>query len=233
LKFDIVIPTHHRREKLLKCLGSIEQARKNLDCYSYVYVYYTDEKEFNADSSGLRFYSNILPRLLTKKYRASEFWNDHLKQSNADVMIYLNDDVVLEINALQRVKVLMDKHFPDLDGVVAIAQQNIPEDQACKSAFGAVGTKFADRFPDRKVFYPEYERFFLDSELGEYAEKQGKLFYSRDETIAPLLTHYHPAFFKDMKDTTHDSVRKFLSKDKVTNNRRKKNHLLWGESFEL
>ena len=122
-------------------------------------------------------YKYIFPRLLDKEYQASVFWNDHMKQSNADVFIYINDDVRLEINSLYRAVSLMNKYFSDLDGVVAFTQDNIPPDQACKTAFGAIGSKVADRFKDRQVFCPDYKRFYLDSEMGDYALKYDKLFY--------------------------------------------------------
>jgi hypothetical protein len=229
----IIIPTHFRHQKLMNCLGSIEQARTLLDCYSYVFVYYSDKEEFEKDSIGLINYKNILPKLLEKPYFASEFWNDHIKSYNADIYIYLNDDIVLEMNALKRVVNIMNEKFNDLDGVVAITQENIPENQACPTAFGAIGTKFTDRFPDRKVFCEDYERLYLDSELGEYAKSQGKLFHSLDKSMAPLLTHFHPGFFPNMKDSTHDDVRTHLRKDKITNNRRKSKNLLWGRDFTL
>ncbi len=228
----IIVPTLKRKEKLLKMLGSVEQARKLLNCYSYVYVYYSDKEDFEKDSVGLKNYT-IFTRLLDKPYKASQFWNDHIKENNADIYIYVNDDITMEINCLKRVVDLMNEKFPDLDGVVAISQENIPETQACPTAYGAIGTKFADRFPDRKVFCEDYERFYLDSELGTYAQKQGKLFHSMDKEIAPLCLHYHAAFFPDMKDTTHDDVRTHLRQDRITNNKRKTKQLLWGESFEL
>jgi hypothetical protein len=232
-KIDIVIPTYHRREKLINCLGSIEQARTRLDCYSYIYVYYSDTEDYKRDNQCLRQYKNILPRLLEKPYKASTFWNDHLKESTADVMVYLNDDVILEINCLLRLNTAMDIYYPDTDGLIAITQDNIPEDQACKTAFGAIGTKFADRFPNRKVMCEDYERFYFDQELGEYAQKHNKLFHSMNRTIAPLLTHLHPAFFKDMMDETHSCNRIPLDKDKTTYNKRRKQKLLWGDNFTL
>jgi hypothetical protein len=226
------LPTHHRRAKLLKCLGSIEQARQLVDDYVYTYVYYSDKKEFVVDSQGLSSYKYIFARLLNKEYQASVFWNDHIKQSNADIFIYINDDVVLEINAIRRIVDIMSVYYPDLDGLVAITQDNIPTEQACMTAFGAIGAKFVDRFRNREVFCPEYKRFYLDSELGDYAIKYKKLYYSTDKAVAPLLTHYHPAFFKNMMDETHNEVRKYLSEDRMNYMVRKKKKLLWGDTFD-
>lgn len=233
MKLNIILPTYHRREKLLACLGSINDARKLIDDFNYTYVYYSDKVDLEKDYQGFMTYNWILPRLLEKEYKASRFWNDHFREQKADIYIYINDDIIFEINCLKRVVDLMNTHFPDLDGVVAITQDNIPENQACKTAFGAIGAKFIERFPDSKVMCEDYNSFYFDQELGEYAEKIEKLFYSRDKEVAPLLTHFHPAFFKDMMDETHTWNRKTLNKDKVTHNRRVQKKLLWGESFTL
>jgi len=228
-----VIPTFGRQEKLLKCLGSINQAIDYAPYYIYVYVYYSDKNEYNRDSDGYSIYNWILPRLLDKPYKASEFWNDHLQQTNADIFIYLNDDIVLEISTLERIVNIMNTHYQDLDGIVAIVQENIPEDQVCKTAFGAIGSKFINRFKNKRVFCEDYDRFFLDKELEEYATKNNKLFYSTNKEEAPLLIHHHPAFSSYSMDSTHYDVRKYLAKDKNTYNKRKSKNLLWGESYKL
>jgi len=228
-----VLPTYHRREKLLRCLKSVEEARARLDCHSYVYIYYSDKADFQTDSNILRENKGVFTRLLDFPYEASKLWNYHLKNMNADMMVYINDDVELHPECLFRVKTAMNVWFPDTDGVVSIIQENIPENQACKTAFGAVGNKFADRFPERKVFCESYKRLYLDTELYEYASKHKKLFYKNDKEIAPLLTHYHPAFFKNEMDETHTDVRKHLNADKIMYNRRKAKNLIWGDSFEL
>lgn len=220
-----------RKDKLLNTIGSIGQALTLVEDKVWVYVYYSSKEEFNRDSIGYKQYPWILTRLLEKPYKASEFWNDHLKESHADIVIYANDDIIMEIQSLKKVVNIFNAKFPDGDGLVGIKQSNLPPNQALQTAFGAIGNKFTERFPDKKVFCENYERFFLDKELYLYSTKIDKLYF--DEKDGPELKHLHPAFYKEMLDDTHIDVRRHLNKDKIMFNRRQSLGLLWGESFTL
>jgi hypothetical protein len=224
----IIAPTFHRKERLLKMLGSVEEARKLLDCYSYVYVYYSDKEEFEKDTVGLKNY-NIFTRLLDKPYKASQFWNDHIRKNNADVYVYINDDVELHPQCLSFVVNEMNTYYPDLDGVIGITQINAPIEQACHGAFGAIGSKFANRFPDRKAMCEDFYSFYFDNELYEYAKSVNKFHLSSNAT----LVHFHPSFTGLKPDETHHSNRIHLRDDKITNNRRRNKGLLWGRDFTL
>lgn len=231
MRIEVCIPTLNRAQKLLECIGSIAQAKKMIDDKVWVYIYYSNKEDFDKDYYGYQRYPWILMRLLDKPYQASEFWNDHLKDSNADIFIYANDDIVFEINCFKKIIDIMNVKFPDLDGVIGIRQSNLPPDQALQTAFGAIGSKFIERFPNKQVFMPQYARFYLDRELYEYSIKINKLYF--DEKEGPELHHFHPAFYKDMMDETHKDVRKHLVKDKILYTERHNKNLIWGESFEL
>jgi hypothetical protein len=229
LRIEIVIPTKGRGFKLLKCLGSIAEARKQVDCYLYTYIYFSDKDEFKQIDEALLKYPWIFTRLLEKEYNASEFWNDHLKECRADIFYYINDDVILAPDCLKNSIATMNKYFPDLDGVIGLYQENIPIDQQCRCAFGAIGSKFRDRFPNKQVFMPKYRRFYLDQELYEYSSKISKCVF--DETAK--LIHMHPSFNSAWMDETHKDVRKHIGKDKKLYDMRHKEGLIWGESFEI
>lgn len=224
----VIIPTLKRREKLLKCLGSVEEARKLLDCYSYVYVYYSDKEDFEKDNVGLKNYK-IFTRLLEKPYKASQFWNDHIREHNADIYVYVNDDIEMHPECLKFIVDEMNSYYPDLDGVIGIKQINIPQEQACPGAFGAIGSKFANRFPDRRIMCEDFNSFYFDNELYEYANSINKFHLSSEAT----LVHFHPAFTGIKPDETHFSNRIHLREDKIMNNKRRNNNLLWGRDFTL
>jgi glycosyltransferase involved in cell wall biosynthesis len=227
MRIEVVIPTKNREIKLLKCLGSIVEAKQKVDYNFFTYVYFSDEKEYYFIDKLLSKYTWILTRY-EKEYNASSFWNNHIKQSNADIIFYLNDDVILSPDCLINSIDSMEKNFPDFDGVIGLYQENIPINQQCKAAFGAIGKKFTERFPNKKVFCEEYNRFFLDQELYEYSSKIGKHFF--DENAR--LIHCHPVFDKKYEDSTHLDVRKYLTKDKKKHNERVEKGLLWGENFK-
>ena len=167
--------------------------------------------------------------MLHVPYRASSFWNNHIANSSFDMMFYLNDDVVLQPNCLINAINDMLTHFPDLDGIIGLYQENLPEKDVVKTAFGAIGDKFVERFPNKKVFCEDYERFYLDKELELFSEKQQKLYFSKTAS----LIHYHPAYHPELEDETHHLVRTHLSADRKTFMKRQQKHLLWGDNFTL
>jgi GT2 family glycosyltransferase len=224
----IVLPTLNREAKLFKCLGSIGEAKKRIDENIFVFIYFTEEKEFESISKKLLGYYWILTRLI-KEYNASEFWNNHFRDSNADAYFYINDDVVLAPDCLKNALDSMTNYFPDSDGVVGLYQENIPDNQQCQTAFGCIGSTFVDRFPERQVFMPKYKRFYCDTELYNYTSKIGKHYFDKTSK----LIHLHPAFNKEWEDTTHHLVRKYLNKDRKLYEQRISKGLLWGENFEV
>jgi len=229
MRIEIAIPTLNRHEKLLKCLGSIDEAKKQIPDYKlFTYVYFSSKLEYELIDQALKNYNWIFTRLIDN-YNASEFWNNHFKEHQADITFLSNDDVLFSPQSLKNSIDSMNKYFPDLDGVIGLYQENIPLEEQCKCAFSAIGIKFMDRFPNRKVFNEQYKRFFLDQELYEYASKIGKHYFDMN---SPLI-HLHPSYSNYKADKTHSEVRKFLKEDQKIYNLRKEQKLLWGENFNL
>ena len=166
---------------------------------------------------------------LEPEYRVPDFWNKYLRECKVDVMCYLNDDVIIKEDMFRQIIKAFAIHFPDLDGIIGLNQKNITDLQKVKSAFGAIGIKYADRFPNREVFCPDYYRFFADFELWQYAKQINKFVFCKEAQ----LVHLHPAFYKNLEDETHKEVRKYLSLDKKTFQRRQIEELLWGQDFKL
>lgn len=230
MKLNILIPSLGRLEKLLKAIGSIADAQKFVqNHYTYFYIYFSHPQDYKDIEPYINNYKWILPKMLDKPYKASEFWNDRFNELIGDLFFYLNDDIVLHPECLSKCVELMDSKFPDLNGAIGINQENIPKDQQCKGAFGCLGTEFINSFQNKQVFCPSYERFYLDSELYEYASKTNRFYFSEEAK----LIHLHPAFDKTQEDGTHHNVRQYLREDRITNNKRKAKNLLWGDSFEL
>jgi hypothetical protein len=232
LRIDIVVPTFRRKDKIIKCIASIYEALKLVinDYYIYTFIYTSD----NDDYQYLSQYFNIARWILIKRYEypyesSSKFWNDHLAQYKADIFFYLNDDVLLAPDCLYQAINSMKLHFPNYDGLIGLNQENIPYNDACKAAFGALGGELIDRFPNRNPFCPDYRRFYLDQELGIYTTKLEKFYWEKD---AKLL-HLHPAYNEKWHDTTHDIVRTHLASDRRTFNARQYRKCVWGETFDL
>ena len=223
-KLAIVIPSLNRKEKLINCVESIKQAKRRFDVN--LYLYFSTRKELAYFSNLFRGDDWIHCRLV-KNYKTSTFWNKFLKTMKEDALLYANDDVLFFRDTIEQAITYMIRLYPDTDGLLGIRQSNLPDNQALKTAFGVIGKKFADRFPDRQVFCPEYFRFYGDQELYDFATKIGKF------TFCHLLQikHLHPAFNKGYIDDTHIDVRRYWENDKITYHSRRSKGLLWGINY--
>jgi hypothetical protein len=229
VKVDIVIPSYKRTEKLINCVDSIKRALVGINDQCSLYIYFSlveDLKDFNENYFPQ---SGIYKILLEKEYKAPTLWNDHLRYMQSDALIYLNDDVLLEKDCILNATKEMREKYPDLDGVIGLNQINIPSKQAVSCAFGLIGVKFANRFPLRQVFCPEYNRFYIDEELEKFAISINKFTFSESSK----LVHLHPAFDSSQKDETHSYVRQYLKKDQEIHKERVKKEYLWGKNFNL
>jgi len=229
MKVDIVIPTYKRINQLLSCIDSIKIARSNVfehEIKLKIFVSTIKEYQILDNLRIINFWTDII--LMGKKYIAPIFWNDYLKEMKSDAMVYINDDVELDKNCIKEgIKALKSLN---LDGVIGFKQFNAkPNAIVCKGAFGMIGSKFADRFPKRQVFCPDYIAFGLDTELWKFSESIGRFIYC--ETA--LLKHYHPTFTGQNKDETYQHNRKIgRNYDTQIRNLRGERGLLWGKTFE-
>jgi hypothetical protein len=204
-RVDIVIPTWRRPEKLARCIASIEH-----QTYPNIGIHAIED---------------------TDRLFAFGVWNRFLRTwKGGDCFVYLCDDVELSPGCISAAISDLAQHWPDGDGMVGFHQSICGKDGWSASAMGLVGREFADRFPDRQLFCPDYTRFHADSELGAYARSQRRFSYCQ----AANLIHYHPAHVKSEMDETHRVVREpgAVAADKVSYEARKAGRLVWGASFE-
>jgi len=225
LKIDLVIPSKGRIQKLEATLNSIFLSARHIPIN--LYLYFSIQSELDYFYTSFKNIDEIHLQLLDN-YRVPDFWNAHLQKMIADVLITGNDDIEFFNDTIEKIIEIFSKDFPDLDGVLGLSQSNLPKEQALEGAFSVIGTKFANRFPNRQVFCPDYHRFRSDYELMQYAKSIGKFKFYRDIKIK----HYHPAF-GGREDETHRDVRKYLNIDKNTFQERQMKGWLWGCDFNL
>lgn len=225
---QVVIPTLNRISKLENCLKSIFHAAKDISILLDVCFSIKEEKQYFEQ--WLKDIPNIRLHLITE-YNVPDFWNSWLKniEEEVDILIYLNDDVQVDVEMFKFILSYFKYYYPDLDGVVGINQVNIQCNNKVESAFGAIGKKYIDRFPDGMVFCPQYKRFYADQELWIYAKSINKFLFGE----LAKLNHYHPAFYKHLKDSTHDNARRYLQQDKQMFRKRQELGYLWGNNFDL
>jgi len=219
MKFNISIPTLNRKQKLINCIASIIVAKKDNDIS--LNIYFNSEKELKEIHKRFNRFTWVHYHCLDN-YRVPNFWNNILNKMKEDALIYLNDDVELYSDTLN----IINEQFTDKDSVMGINQINLGQ-RGLDSAYGVIGSVYANRFPSKQVFCPDYFRFYADKELGEYAKSINKFKFCKEARI----NHLHPSIDSKYQDSTHVIVRQWLGQDKTIYNLRKDNNFLWGRDF--
>ena len=156
--------------------------------------------------------------------------NELISTSTGDVVLVLADHVELMAGCVEAVVCDFDNAFPTLDGMVGLNITNMePKPGIREYCFFAVGREFISRFPDGKIFCPDYYHFSGDTELGEYASGEGLFIFDED---ACVFLH-HPNAANAPRDATHHASRILSSYDQEMRKLRRDAGLLWGMSFEL
>lgn len=228
MTMDVHIPTRDRRPQLHNLLVSIQAAMIE---GVHIHVWFDTDEELEkfrtaynwVDVWWLHFHK------MDRVFVPPLFWNARLRETKSDVFIYLCDDTEMNIECLKELRKAFAAKFPDFDGIIGIRQANLPPRQKVPAAFGAIGMKFADRFPFRNVFCIDYRSFYIDKELGEYADSKGK-FYSCESAF---VNHYTPGVTGQKPDATNKHIRRFKQYDIATNKKRVRANLLWGRDFDL
>ena len=112
----------------------------------------------------------------------------------------------------------MGERFPDGDGIVSIGKKH-------RVAFGLLGRKFADRFPNRQVFCPDFIHYGSDSELFRTISIWGKMAFIAHRPSS--VNHARP------KDETWRLARASRGRDHRIYFKRQEMGLNWGIEFKL
>ena len=227
MKIDIVIPSHNRPTKLKKCLNSI---MGNMVSKCTVYVYFSSKFDMQFTVMKYGTHPWLKYRLYEPEFHAAEFWNSHLKTCDADIFMYLTDDVQLHPGCLSTARTRYLLNFPNFDGVLGLNQANFPPNvKAAQGAFGMIGKNYFNQFPDNAVFCQDFYCMYVDSEMELLARKHNRFYFSQEAK----LDHFHPAVNPSYMDETNKHIRRFQGKDDKVWKERRRRGLLWGNDFEL
>ena len=144
--------------------------------------------------------------------------NRVLKEFDSDYYIYGSDDLDFRPGCIKCAMARMQECFPDGFGVISIGKKN-------RAAFGLFGRKFADHFPDRQVFCPDYIHYASDSELMRYVSALGKYTFPPERTSMVLHTR--------LKDETWRLAKQVRTRDHAIRIEREQKGYLWGVDFNL
>jgi len=205
---DIIIPTYQRPELLKKTIHSI---RANTHKDVSIIVVIDGNPKILKDIVGMQTFFLINQKRLD--WVASQ--NRALAMTHSGAVIYAADDLIFDKFCIKNALKKLPK---DTDALVTITQ-NV---KGCSTAFGLLGRKFIERFPNNQVFCPDYVHYGGDAELGRYARSIGKL------RLCPEATVIH----KRLHDQTYLTAKPQEKEDFHYIKERKEKGLLCGRDFK-
>ena len=144
--------------------------------------------------------------------------NRALKYTTGDAVFYASDDLEFPPDLIAEIVAVMGARFPNGDGLVGIETKPT----SSQGAFGLMGKKFIEHFPDRQVFCPDFVHYSSDFEIGRYARTHNKFFFCDTATLV-----HHRLF-----DETCGLARQARQRDRGIMAQRRGKDLIWGTTFE-
>ena len=145
--------------------------------------------------------------------------NRVFQEFDSDYYIYATDDLFFPFQCIEYAMIKMRQRFLDGFGVIGIGKKD-------KCAFGLFGRKFADHFPNRQVFCPDYVHYASDSELMRTISKLRKFDYLRHRPSSVA----HPRIIYDETKRMAEMMR---ARDQAIFSQRNEMGLIWGIDFKL
>jgi glycosyltransferase involved in cell wall biosynthesis len=222
MKFEIIIPTYKRVEKLERLLTSIKKTSGERIGDLNVFIVFDkgDYKGFyrltkSATIEGLNVMMSVNPR----QELVFGIWNNHLQNRfESDAVIVLCDDTEFLGKGVEYVMNDFETHCADTDWVMALNQK----DSGHCASFVVIGKKFAERFTSRMCFYPYYKVVAGDNELWAFARSVERAYLNTDEVV---IAHNHT---QDLTDKEGKSL--FANQDRELFKRRVNAGMLWGKN---
>jgi len=209
---NVIIPTYDRLESLKRTIKSIIEGGYK-DIRIYIVIDGNNELRYTPSDSFITIYRN------EKRMDWIFSTNRILREMDeADAAIYASDDLEFPPHGISKAMAALGEHFPDSDGLIGLKQSCAGVD----SAFGLMGKKFIERFPNKQVFCPDYIHYCSDTELGRFAKSIKK--FHMCEGVA--LKHDR------LKDKTRELGLKVYGTDRATKAERARKGFLWGQDFE-
>ena len=217
---DLIIPTRHRWGKLQRCLRSMPRVLSQIELNIIIICDGDRETARNLMASNNGQIDQII---LVVSHSGAVFCRNLMTQCAEDAVLYATDDIEFKPGAIEAAAESMKEHFPDDDGVIGFNQ--IGKQPFSKTGVALVGQQFLCRYPEKKLFYPEYFHFSCQ-EIDRLASKLGKFYFEE----RAKLYHYHPGWVRNEWDETHSEARRCRGKDLKLSSERRARKLIWGDN---
>lgn len=195
MKILVKFPTRQRPDKFINTLNKYYELSSNVENLNFLISCDLDDNSM--------YNTHMIDKLSKYKNLELQFKNNKSKvdainsgideyEKHFDIILLASDDMIPIKKGYDSIIVkIMEKYFPDADGVVWLNDglQGIRLNTLC-----ILGKKYYDRFG--YIYYPEYKSLYCDNEFTAVSRKIGKLVYL-DEV---LISHDHPFHIKDFDD---------------------------------
>jgi len=215
---DLIIPTRNRWAKLQRCLRSMPQEVPDVKLNIIVVCDGDDVTARRLLDKANGFLGRII---YVREHSGSVYCRNLMTQCAEDAVLYATDDIEFRPGAIEAAVRSMAKHFPDGDGIIGFNQGD--EHGFSAAGVGLLGQKFLRRYPQRKLFFPEYFHFSCQ-EIERLGNRLNRLHLEKEAK----LVHYHPSFNHKEMDQTHREARVYRKKDLALSSGRRAAHEIWG-----
>src|SRR3990172_5399581 len=148
LRSSVIIPTYNRPGSLIRALRSLSAQELPADSYEVIVV---DDGSTDQVDEGLAKEIPLTLRILRQSREgATEARNRGAKASDADVLIFMDDDVTVSKNALPVLVDACTNHASVLATGRLIARVEQKDSSACSATLLALSNEAASRAEDRK-----------------------------------------------------------------------------------
>lgn len=133
-----------------------------------------------------------------------------------DIVVCMSDDMEFNLYGFDDcIRIDMNEHFPDMDGLLHYPDQDAKEWLA---TMYIAGRKFYDRFG--YIYHPSYKSLWCDNEIQDVAKRLGKYRYCGYQ----INLHHNPAYGHLPKDEMFLQQQGFWVEDETNYHKRKANN---------
>jgi len=218
---NVIIPTHDRINILKKTIDSL----LNSD-YPELKIWICVDGNRNMIRAIKDHCPNHDVKILHNKRRMDAIFSYNKILSaidNEGAILNATDDLVFYPGTISTAVAKLERTFRDTDGVIGLNQYQDGNPKGRKYAFCLIGRKFAERYPGRQIYCPDYIHFNSDRELGFHAQNVRKFCF----LPAAKIVHIR------LPDNTTKLGRTVYVRDKRMYRERQARKILWGLSFKL
>jgi len=218
---NVVIPTFDRIDLIKKTIDSLMNSN-----YPEIKIWIC----VDGNPNMIRWIEDYCPnhdvKILYNKRRRDAVISYNklfLAIDNDGAILNATDDLIFYPGTIKTAVKTLFQMTSDGDGVVGMSQYQDGHPKGRKFAFCLIGRKFADRYPNRQIYCPDYIHFNGDRELGYYAKMANRFIFQPEARVVHIR----------LQDQTTKLGRIMYERDKKVFHARQAKKILWGLNFGL